>query len=1030
MTCSSRDLVLVACWLFWCASFVSSVDHDMCGFGDIKDSTGGTISLSVGESDSSEKLQCSRVIRVKTGRVALNITELSVSNGDVFEIRDGPYASAQKLGNSSANIHPAVYEASGNAIFLQFRRKDGLKVTSSHFRAGIYSVRYPNNTCLCREVAKGSLDCEENYQKRVCHVTCEENHYDVSLGSPATCDMQKGKWNIDSRDRVLSCQRVSAPLGIEMRLVYSYLNGSCQHFNSTAVKEVLKNFLASDAGIESIGRCFTTRKSNCTVIEPVEVKCEDSSSPMTVNVTLTDEITQQGNLKPGSVEFKKLYEAYKKIDFKDVQSGKLNVVLANYTVIANVSSLQSKDLAPVCPDDLVFIHFLETAKTNLSQVCSACPINHFYDPKGLRCEVCNKEGAGAGGASSCTAKNGSTNMAPSKRCENRCMLGKQLGSDGFCEWCPFDQYQNSTQRLNPTCYPCPSETKTPFTGAFNESQCFKPCSNGTYLNTTNGQCHECPIGSYQSRGSHVLMQCHRCGDGKRTAAVGSSSEADCFGPCMQGSYLDVPGKSCAECPLHSFQDGVNQVKCKNCTDGKMTIKPGAKNESSCIVPCEAGQFLKMENGKVSCEACVEGSYQEERKHLKTNCKPCGQGKITKNAGAKNVSECIVNCPAGHFSDNKQCRKCPRGSYQDLANQMSCKHCPGKMTTETPGQTSQSACMHMCSAGSFFNIITKNCSVCPFGTYQDAVNHVHESCKACPSNETSVAKGAVSLYSCTNVDSNCTAFPCQNGAACSQKENGVRCHCRDGVHGDLCEVLENKDELRRVTMSLQFSSLKWTKDLEDHESHTYHHTKGRIEAAIGEEFNNDPSFKTVDVTDLRNGSIVAEFDLHFSEKSDPIPGKNLQIAAAHGDVGNLPVTSLKILQQTCNAALGMETGNIKDCQISSSTTHPTSQSQDGRLNKKGTGWHAKYEDKKEFLQIDFLQSVNITAVATQGMSHEGKHCFVTEYKLSFSDDSKTWDDYREQRNVRVCLQDQVEWQHMPLGFFSGLYRPIRNMAATN
>ena len=204
------------------------------------------------------------------------------------------------------------------------------------------------------------------------------------------------------------------------------------------------------------------------------------------------------------------------------------------------------------------------------------------------------------------------------------------------------------------------------------------------------------------------------------------------------------------------------------------------------------------------------------------------------------------------------------------------------------------------------------------------------------------------------------------------------------------------------MSLRFASLSWSEELKEEGSMKYQETKAVIEKAIQFEFRSDPSFESVEVTNLKKGSVIAEFDVSFNDKADYNPVKFLQEAVDKGQVGNLTVSpqSLNILHQPCHQPLGMENGQIKNKQITASTFFKHHEPSEARLNAEGgRGWHAKYFKKTEYLQIDFESEVNITGVATQGVSSE-EYFYVTEYKLNMSKDGIVWHEYTENNKSKV------------------------------
>ena len=203
------------------------------------------------------------------------------------------------------------------------------------------------------------------------------------------------------------------------------------------------------------------------------------------------------------------------------------------------------------------------------------------------------------------------------------------------------------------------------------------------------------------------------------------------------------------------------------------------------------------------------------------------------------------------------------------------------------------------------------------------------------------------------------------------------------------------------MSLRFTSLSWTDELENTSNAFYQEKKMLIEKAIRFELSKDPSFQSVIVTGMMKGSIIAHFDLFFNEKVGYFPAEALQSAALSGEVGNLSVApdSLKILHQDCAQPLGMENGNVRKDQITASNYIKNYEPYEGRLNiNGGRGWQAEYTRAKEYLQIYFKRAVNITGVATQGQSTS--NWFVKQYKLSTSDDGNNWIEYTENGTSQV------------------------------
>ena len=106
---------------------------------------------------------------------------------------------------------------------------------------------------------------------------------------------------------------------------------------------------------------------------------------------------------------------------------------------------------------------------------------------------------------------------------------------------------------------------------------------------------------------------------------------------------------------------------------------------------------------------------------------------------------------------------------------------------------------------------------------------------------------------------------------------------------------------------------------------------------------------------------------------------------------------------------MESGEIKDSQVTASSLranqnwhHPSN----ARLHHKAGHWRPGKNSSGEWLQIDFIERVTVTRVATQGIADEMKEQWVTSYKLSFSKEAVSWEYYKENGQDKVQNVKQV------------------------
>ncbi|XP_068737323.1 uncharacterized protein [Montipora capricornis] len=106
-------------------------------------------------------------------------------------------------------------------------------------------------------------------------------------------------------------------------------------------------------------------------------------------------------------------------------------------------------------------------------------------------------------------------------------------------------------------------------------------------------------------------------------------------------------------------------------------------------------------------------------------------------------------------------------------------------------------------------------------------------------------------------------------------------------------------------------------------------------------------------------------------------------------------------EKCNMALGMESGKIKDDQITASSSeseHPASR---GRLNYKLPSgevgsWSSRLKDNMQWFQVDLGSgNRNVSGIATQGgTDYRGRPRWVEKYKLMYSDDGVNFQYYND------------------------------------
>ena len=1063
------------CLDIWPSIFTSAstplTTFDLCGAGEI---TAENVSLSLNfTTERAQKTggECALVIILKSKRVKLTVEELSVVSGAAFEIQEGPgITDGEKLGPKDASQSPSFYVTSGNAMFIRFKDVSQGTNGPSIFRGKISSVPF-QDTCHCRGVRNGKLECFETTQERKCELKCNPSFMELTIKKEVlTCHFKNGTWDINIHSGPLECEKVQKPLQIKATVNFYYANLTCQQVNLKKVESVFRAVLGNNSDVRSKGVCFNqSDANNLDCKQAVQVNCTINGSQAEITITILDHIVEPPTLEEANSKLQELYRAYNKLKLKDVLDIEALVMKkGNESFTISKESIVNT-ATPWCNGENDYIKVPGNATYS---VCSTCPWHHLYNVTTRTCQKCPSGSTAVKGARSCIQKNGTLPAMPLRiSCDNKCMKGKRLDKkNGMCDWCPRNKYQNSSTKINPECIPCPGGKMTIFPGAQEVSDCLDPCLSGTFMTASSGSCMDCPIGTYMDTEKHASTRCKMCEMGKTTSAVGSKAVSDCY-HCLPGEFYNSTAMMCTSCPMGKYQDEVNKDSCKDCASGTTTLELRSKTSSDCVKVCGLGKFLNGSN----CFDCPKNTYQDVKEHRATECKPCGPNKITNATGQSDVSSCFASCEEGWFLNKSvsQCKKCPEGQYQDQSGQDHCKQCPdGKSTalegqknvssctvvfcrkgqylndsncfdcpkntyqdvkehrateckpcgpnkiTNATGQSDVSSCFASCEEGWFLNKSVSQCKKCPEGQYQDQPGQDH--CKQCPDGKSIAQEGKKNVSSCTVVfcgkgqfyeTSNASCKPCPYGTyqeaknhqlkncqMCQSKKTSVDKGAEDSKE---CITSDGKGSAEVVKMSVKFTSLSWSGELMNTESAKYFETKTKIEDAIKFELHKDPSFEGVTVTALTKGSVVAEFELYFNDKVDYVPGKALQVAARSGKIANLSVNpdSLSILQQDCSQPLGMESGKIKNEQITASTSLMYYEPFEGRLNfKGGRGWYAAYNRKTEYLQIDFKRVINVTAVATQGKSN--KIFYVKEYKLSLSDDGKTWKEYTENNKTKV------------------------------
>ena len=736
------------CLDLWPSMFISAstplTTFDLCGVSEI---TAENVSLSLNfTTERAQKTggECALVIILKSKRVKLTVEELTIVSGAVFEIQEGPGINdGEKLGPKDASQSPSFYVTSGNAMFIRFKDVSQGTNGPSIFRGKISSVPF-QDTCRCREVTNGKLECYETTQERKCELKCNPSFMELTIKKEVlTCDFKNGTWDINIHSGPLECEKVQKPLQIKATVNFNYANLTCQQVDLKKVESVIRAVLGNNSDVRSKGVCFDqSAANNPDCKQAVQVNCTISGSQAEITITILDYIVEPPTLEEANSKLQELHTAYINLKLKDVLDIEALVMKkGNESFTISKESIVNT-ATPWCNGENDYIKIPGNATYS---VCSACPRHHLYNVTTRTCQKCPSGSTAVKGARSCTQKNGTSPATPlGETCDNKCMKGKRLDMKyGMCEWCPRNKYQNSSTKINPECIPCPGDKLTIFPGAQEVSDCLDPCLSGTFMNASSGSCMDCPIGTYMDTDKHASTRCMRCEMGKTTRSVGSKVVSDCY-HCLPGEFYNSTVTMCTSCPMGKYQDEVNKDSCKDCASGTTTLEMSSKTISDCVKVCGLGKFLNDSN----CFDCPKNTYQDMKEHRDTECNPCGPNKITNATGQSDVSSCFVSCEEGWFLDKSvsQCKKCPVGQYQDQSGQDHCIQCPDGKSTASEGQKNMSSCtIVFCGKGQYLN--DSNCFDCPKNTYQDMKEHRDTECNPCGPNKITNATGQSDVSSC-------------------------------------------------------------------------------------------------------------------------------------------------------------------------------------------------------------------------------------------------------------------------------------------
>ncbi|XP_040003907.1 coagulation factor V isoform X2 [Xiphias gladius] len=120
------------------------------------------------------------------------------------------------------------------------------------------------------------------------------------------------------------------------------------------------------------------------------------------------------------------------------------------------------------------------------------------------------------------------------------------------------------------------------------------------------------------------------------------------------------------------------------------------------------------------------------------------------------------------------------------------------------------------------------------------------------------------------------------------------------------------------------------------------------------------------------------------------------------------TLFLVLDDDCYRPLGLESGSVKDNQITAIITRGHWEPYLARLNNQGKYNAWSTDQNNSWIQVDFQRPVVISQVATQGAKQLFQSQFVVKYTISYSTDRRKWIFYKgDSRDLRKVFTGNQE-----------------------
>ena len=359
--------------------------------------------------------------------------------------------------------------------------------------------------------------------------------------------------------------------------------------------------------------------------------------------------------------------------------------------------------------------------------CDDCPPGSFSNLESSEaCAPCAAgEVSAAPGASSCDAcPPGTFATAGSATCA-KCAAGTFASTSraGACDACPPGEHQpvegetscvkcaagsSASTPGSATCAFCPAGA---FSSAAGSTTC-ESCPAGTWQNAT-GQtaCADCPAGTANAaEGANDVAACAPCPPG--TSTGGDRAAAACE-PCAAGTYAGpTPGaERCAPAPKGHRVANVGAVAPERCPAGAYAPNAGAEE----CLPCPANQYREDSSVFPEDEAAEAAEAEAETAADATTAEASSEEASETSTEASETSTSDPYSASIFHDDGSSCAACPSGARSD-AGWSRCECLPGHAPSAVSGGGLR---CDACAPGTFLDLITSTCAVCPAGTFAPA-----------------------------------------------------------------------------------------------------------------------------------------------------------------------------------------------------------------------------------------------------------------------------------------------------------------------